>query len=161
MSYPQYVTGGSNIFWPIGDVFPLTPSWVELNAPESLTANLTDEQTVYYDLVIPWGTEYGATINLVDAGELLTDDSDDTVPTGFTEIRSRIWKDWGWSGQEHAWSWEQILNDDDEWEGDVRVWVPREMHPLLGDRVVWKFSIDAMFGDDPTRSMMGSLVVRR
>lgn len=163
-TYPQFGVGGINYFWPVGDIFPLAPTWAELHAPNSVTAIASDEEAITHNLVIDWDFDYHVTLNLVDLGADIASDVDDTPATGYVRVDSRIWREWGWTGREYAWiATPEIVSS--VWTGNIDMQLPPSLHPQLGNGVLWNYSINAILNDGvadyTVRTMLGTLTVRR
>lgn len=159
-------------YWPMGDIYPLTPQWGELHAPRSLVVG--PESAITYDMLVPYGFDWNMTVTLTDLGDVLDltwwypgDDAvaaaDDTVPSGFVRCESSITRAWGWSGPQR-FTITQVLDDDDLWTGGLKVSVPLALQNQIGVYEPWSYIIrtilDSGDGAYPVYTLIGTVVVR-
>ena len=164
----QYILTGGWAYWPVSDVYQITPKWEEWHSVTGKVIHPNDE-TNRYALVANWeGTEPYIILTL-------TQDDPDTrvveadVPTGVPSFRSSIAPSYGWSTSLPLLV-EQVVEDDlddegDEvWTGKIKVNFTEAVRALLGYDRTGEFCIDMWFEETPDtrlRIAFGTLVFRR
>ena len=164
-------------YWPIGDIYPLTPQWNELHTPQSLLPS-GDESLITVNHIIPYGFPWSVTVALMDLGLLLNTTPswypgaaaaaavaavDDKIPTGYVRAESVISKAWGWSNY-YSFTATPVLDALLVWTGQVKLAVDVTLQSKLGFGEAWPYRVRMVLNDGvadyPVYVMVGYLVVR-
>jgi len=171
----SYLPPGAG-YWPIGDIYPLTPQWAELHTSQGILP--VDEAPLVHNHIIPYGFDWSVTVELTDLGTLLNTYPswypnaaafaaaaavDDTTPTGYVRTESVISKSWGWSNY-YSFVVTQLLDTNSAWNGQLKLTVPVSLQDKLGFGEAWSFRVRVILNDGvadyPVYVMLGNLAVR-
>lgn len=148
-------------YYPMGDVYPLAPTWAELHTASGVGLDATVEPLIWQDFLVPYGLPWEATLDLVEMTLI-----DDLLLEDYTYVSasSYLARTFGWDSP-ISFVVTPVYSTGSVWSGKVVLSLDTTVQTLMGLDTAWRYQVRLITEKDGVQAPLyvaaGTVVVRR